>query len=65
MTNQNILPKMIQLSNNSQITKSISTAIENKFTKQEQQDFLIWLFLIESSRQTKINKTVHNFMRGK
>jgi hypothetical protein len=62
---KNLLPKMVELSNNSRITQSVSKTIETKFTQQEKNEFMVWLSLIGQARQQKLNNTIHDFMSGK
>lgn len=45
-----ILPRMVQLSNNSRITQATAQAIADKLSKSEFHDFMIWLKLIERNK---------------
>ena len=48
-----ILPQMVRLSNNSQITQMTANRIADKFTKSEFNDFKRWLQLIEQNNQNQ------------
>lgn len=48
-----ILPQMVSVSRNSQITQQTANRIAEKFTKAELNDFKRWLQLIEENSQTQ------------
>ena len=59
-----ILPKMVSISNNSQITNVIARSIIEKFTPKELNDFKQWLRLIEQNTQVKTARFPRNNPRG-
>jgi len=50
---QEILPKMVRLSNNSRITQATAERIAEKFDGAEFRDFQVWLGLVEQNQQIK------------
>jgi len=53
---RDILPKMVALSNNSQITQTTANRINEKFDGSEFQDFKRWLQLVEMNMNQNNNK---------
>jgi hypothetical protein len=45
-----ILPRMVQISNNSRITQAVAQAVIDKFSPEEFSDFLVWLSIIERNK---------------
>ena len=56
-----ILPDMIGISNNSQITNQVANSIISKLTDNEIADFKIWLRLIENKIQSEKNNSKRFF----
>lgn len=52
----NILPQMVSISNNSQLTQILSRTIVNKLNNKELNDFKTWLRLIEQRIKNAKNK---------
>lgn len=58
-----ILPQMIRISNNSQITNVTAQRIAERFNEAELRDFIRWMQLIEQETQIKINQNKKKFGR--
>lgn len=52
MTEKQLLPTMVQISNNSRLTQAVTKAIAEKLNKEELNDLLMWINKIVKPRIT-------------
>ena len=61
----NLLPFMVNVSNNSRLTQEIHQVIENKFNPSEKASFLEWLKLIEEETNSTIKSIKRPYPKQK